>query len=230
MKSNGDSDKQLADNTQDLVNFQDYQIATAEKSQKPVAAWRLWVPLLIQAGLILSVPAQAVYTHLTGKTAVLQTIPYDPYDPFRGYSVTLSYDISRPETLKQLPGWAELVRQNPRIGSFANKTNFYVILEQPKSFASSLPGAWKPVAVSSDRPTSLAANQVALKGLYTYGSIAYGLETYYIPEAQQKQINKDIAEAGQGRQKQPIVVEVKVDAQGHAVPISFWVSEHKYRY
>lgn len=215
------------------ANFQDYQIATGEKSKKPIAAWRLWVPLLIQTGLILSVPAQPVYTQLTGKTAVLQTVPVDPYDPFRGYSVTLNYDISNPQALQKLPGWAELVKQHPSGNGddgLALGTNFYVILEQPKSSASSLPEAWKPVAVSGDRPASVAANQVALKGRYTYGSIAYGLETYYIPEEQREKINNDINQAGQGRQEQPIVVEVKVDTQGHAVPISFWVRERNYRF
>ena len=232
MKFNRDYNKQLPGNGQalDTVNVQDYRIATNEI--KPIAAWRLWVPLLIQMGLILSVPAQPIYTQLTGKTVVLRTVPVDPYDLFRGYSVRLNYDISRLEDLRHLSGWAELVRQNPGSTSYAlaNGSNFYVILEQPKQSASSLPEAWKPVGVSSDRPASVAANQVALKGRYIYGSIAYGLETYYIPEEQREQINNDINQAqqfrpGQQRQEQPIVVEVKVDAQGNAVPLSFWVSD-----
>ena len=232
MKLNRDYNKQLSSSSQALekLNFQDYQIATSEI--KPIAAWRLWVPLLIQTGLILAVPAQPIYTQLTGKTVVLQTVPVDPYDLFRGYSVRFNYDISRADDLRHLPGWAELVKQNPGKTSYAlaNGSNLYVILEQPKQSASSLPEAWKPVGVSSDRPTSLAANQVALKGRYIYDSIAYGLETYYIPEEQREQINKDInqvrfePEPVQQRQEQPVVVEVKVDAKGNAVPTSFWVN------
>lgn len=214
--------------------FQEHQF-TGEPSKKPIAVWRLWLPLLIQTGLILSVPAQSIHTQLTGKTVVLQTLPVDPYDPFRGYSMTLNYDISSPETLQKLPGWAELVQHSGiRSNDVAAGTKLYVILQQQAS-TSNLPEAWKPVKVSSDRPTSIAANQVALKGSYSYGTITYGLETYYIPEAQHQQINKDLAQAqqtslGQQRQKQPIVVEVKVDAQGNAVPISFWVREHNYRF
>lgn len=228
MKFNRDYDKQLPSNSQalDKVNVQDYQIATNEI--KPIAAWRLWVPLLIQMGLILSVPAQPIYTQLTGKTIVLQTVPVDPYDLFRGYSVRFNYDISRVEDLRHLSGWAELVKQNPGRTSYdlANGSNFYVILEQPKPSASTLPKAWKPVGVSSDRPASVAANQVALKGRYIYGSIAYGLETYYIPEEQREQINKQFR-SRQQRQEQPIVVEVKVDAHGNAVPTSFWVDPQR---
>ena len=75
-----------------------------QETRSPLPLWRFAVPLLLQIGLVLVPPAQSVYTHITGKTVILQTIPVDPYDPLRGYSQTLSYDISRLETLKKLPG------------------------------------------------------------------------------------------------------------------------------
>jgi uncharacterized membrane-anchored protein len=46
------------------------------------------------------------------------------------------------------------------------------------------------------------------------------LENYFIPEEQRQQINEDISqiqEARNGRQ-QPILVRVKVDPQGNAIP------------
>jgi uncharacterized membrane-anchored protein len=147
--------------------------------------------------------------------------------------VTLRYDISRLDSLQKLPGWAELVKQHPsgnpgsRVLDLARGTSFYVILEQPKSSTPGIPQAWKPVRVSSDSPASVAANQVALKGQYTYGSIEYGLETYYIPEEQREQINEDISQSWQKGQNQSTLVEVKVDARGHAVPMSFWVPDAK---
>lgn len=202
---------------------------------KPIAVWRFVIPLLIQTGLILGVPVQAIYTHLTGKTVILQTIPVDPYDLMRGYSVRLSYDISRTETLKGLPGWEEIIKQYPgsnkEYDPLATGTNLYVILQGEKS-DKGIPQAWKPVRVSVEHPTYDAANQIALQGHYQYGSITYGLETYYIPEDQRQHINQDISQARQtGRgQQQPIVVEVRVDAQGKAVPISMWVQNHNYRF
>ena len=199
-------------------------------SQMPklLPAWRLWAPLLFQTLLIVSIPAQAVYTHLTGKTVTLQTEPVDPYDLFRGYSITVRYDISRPETLRGLPGWEGLVQQpaGGDLTSLAPGTTFYVVLEAPA--ASALPKSWQPIRVSRDRPLGLPNNQVALKGYATDGNLQYGLESYYIPEDQRNQINGDINQAQQAHQgqhqAQPILVEAKVDAQGHAVPVSFWVS------
>jgi len=34
----------------------------------------------------------------------IKTIPVDPYDPLRGYSQTLNYEISRLDNLRSLPG------------------------------------------------------------------------------------------------------------------------------
>lgn len=193
--------------------------------------WRLWLPLLFQAGIILAAPAQPFYTQLTGKTAILQTVPVDPYDPLRGYSQTLSYDISQLNNLQQLPGWQELIQHTsaPSVNDVPAGTNFYVTLEALTSHTTP-PTAWKPVRVSRDRPQKLAANQVAIKGKFTSNSIAYGLETYYMPEAQRDEINQSISQAQRNQQQRSLVVEVKVDTQGRAVPISFWVNQRNYRF
>ncbi|MBD2775339.1 GDYXXLXY domain-containing protein [Iningainema tapete] len=209
--------------------------AIALPPTKPIPIWRFVLPLLMQTVLILTVPAQAVYTHLTGKTVILQTIPVDPYSILTGYSQSLTYNISRQEDLKKLPGWEELVKKYPGSNKqhypLAQGTNLYVIL-QAESNTASIPKAWKPVRVSEKLPTSLAANQIALQGSYRYGTVVYGLETYYIPEDQKEQINKEISQIQQSTtgEQQPIVVEVKVDARGKAVPISMWVRERNYRF
>ncbi len=211
------------------------RVKTTPEAIKPqrlaqIPFWRLWLPLLFQTGIILAAPAQPFYTQLTGKTAILQTVPVDPYDPLRGYSQTLSYDISRIDNLQQLPGWQELMQQNTSESSVRDVpvgTNLYVTLEAPTS-SSIPPSAWKPVRVSRDRPQNLAANQVAIKGKFTGNSITYGLETYYMPEAQRDEINQSIAQAQ--RDQQHFVVEVKVDNQGRAVPISLWVDRRNYRF
>jgi len=192
--------------------------------------WRLWVPLLLQTGLILASPIQLFYTQITGKTVILQTAPVDPYDPIRGYSQTLSYDISRVESLHRLPGWKELSKGSKQNNYLPSGTRFYVILEAPVANESQPPKPWKPVGVKSNRPTSLPANQIALKGKSTGNSIEYGLETYYMPESRRDEINKNINQTQRGRQPQSFVVEVKVDNQGRAVPISLWVSKRNYRF
>ena len=99
--------------------------------------------------------------------------------------------------------------------------------------AGSIPRAWKPIRISATRPNSLPINQLALQGEYRDGFITYGLESYYIPEDQRQQINNDIAQIQRNRfirQRQPILVEVKVDEQGNAVPVSIWVRNRNYRF
>ena len=193
-------------------------------NEKPIPILRFLIPLLIQAGLILAIPAQPVYTYLTGKTVILQTIPVDPYNILTGYYVILNYDISTKNTLEKLPGSQDLLKEGK---------SFYVILQQEKSIDEKIPKAWKPVRLSKTIPDSLPDNQVALKGKYRFGSVKYGLEEYNIPEDQRNQINENIAQASRSateRDKQAIVVEVKVDSQGKAVPISMWVKERNYRF
>lgn len=200
---------------------------------KQLPAWRLWVPLLLQAGLILAIPAQAIYTQITGKTVILQTLPVDPYDFLRGYSQTLSYNISRIDRLQKLPGWNELEKSSRSPASFKYLpagTKFYVVMEAPGAIQLEPPLAWKPVRVSQELPKNLPANQVAIAARSTGGTIVeYGLERYYMPESQQYEINQNISQAQRDRQ-QSIVVEAKVDAQGKAVPMSLWVRDRNYRF
>jgi uncharacterized membrane-anchored protein len=199
----------------------------------------------MQAGIILAAPAQPFYIQLTGKTAILQTVPVDPYNFLQGYSQTLNYNISRQEDLRQLPGWKELIQQqqarekslnSPRSASDAKYLHpgrkIYVILQQFSSNQNHPPQAWKPLRVSDKLPTNLPANQIALKGKVNnqWEPIEYGLETYYMPESQREQINEDISQARWSRQPRPVVVEVKIDRQGNAVPISFWVGDRHYRF
>ncbi|MEB3337471.1 MAG: GDYXXLXY domain-containing protein [Leptolyngbyaceae bacterium] len=194
--------------------------------------WRFWVPLVGQIGLILAVPAQPMWTLVTGKTVVLQTVPVDPYDPMRGYSQTMSYTISRPENLKKLPGWKDVVASPTRDQSSLLPVgkSVYVVLQAPSLPTAEPPQAWQPIRVSHNLPNSLPANQVAIKGKATDRLIEYGLETYYMPEDRRDEINQDISQAQSGQQPQSVVAEVKVSAQGHAVPVSFWVSDRHYHF
>lgn len=207
---------------------------------KRLPAWRLWVPLLLQIGLIAAVPATAVYTFITGQTVVLQTAPVDPYDFLRGYYQVLRYDISDLTNLRKLPGWKDLPTEKtpcpPGIVCPKNthnlkpQTSFYVILEAPQTATNpGRPQAWKPVRVSLKNPTNLPANQIAIKGKYNGWQMEYGLETYYMPEDEREKVNQEISEA-QRKQRQSFLVEVKVDKTGHAVPVSLWVRDRNYRF
>ncbi len=203
------------------LKFRDYLMATEQKANKPLPIWRLIAPLLVQVGLILAVPSQAMYTDMTGKTVILQTVPINPNDVVRGSSLNLDYNISRPETLRRLPGWNDWLRRNSRRGrQISQGSILYLILQERQSFNRNELQSWQPVRISSNRPVSLANNQVALKGNYQDGLVNYGLENYFIPEEQRQQINEDISQVQENRNggQQPILVRVKVDPQGNAVP------------
>lgn len=214
------------------VTFRDYLIATEQKSNKPLPLWRFLIPLAMQTGLIMAVPAQALYTDMTGKTVILQTVPVNPNDVLEGNTLALDYNISRTANLSRLAGWQTLVSKGRGSGRrLPEGTNVYVILQEQLSSGRGVPIAWRPLRVSSDRPTTLRANQVALKGVYQDGSVNYGLETYYIPENQRQQIRNDLqAQRARRGQLPPIVVKVKVDPQGKAVPVSMWVRDRNYRF
>jgi uncharacterized membrane-anchored protein len=172
---------------------------------------------------LVAIPARDAYTYVAGKPVTLQTAPVDPYDLLRGYYQTLRYDISDAALLRSLPGGDRLTA--------APETSlpFYVILEAPAATATTPPPPWKPVRISLNRPTELAANQAAIQGQFNSGQITYGLETYYMPEDQRQQINADIGQVQQQNQEE-FVVEVKVDAGGNAVPLSLWVRDRNYRF
>ncbi len=198
---------------------------------KSITSRRFFLALVFQLALISSVPAQAIYTRLAGEMIVLQTIPVDPYDFLRGYSQTLRYDISRYETLEKLSGWDTLVQQTDleKGEGLPTDTRFYVILESPltaetKSFP---PTAWKGVAVSLKLPENLPDNQIALEAKADSGWVSYGIETYYMPEDRREEINTAIANL---QSDLPFVVEVKVNPQGHSVPVSLWIQGAEYRF
>ncbi|MBW4558030.1 MAG: GDYXXLXY domain-containing protein [Trichormus sp. ATA11-4-KO1] len=219
------------------LTFRDYLIATEQKANQPLPFWRLLVPLLIQTGIILAVPTQAMYTNIAGRDVILQTLPQDPNNVVQDFSLTLDYNISRVENLRRLSGWDNLLRRNQgRNRQLLPGTNLYVILQEQQSFDGGVPRAWRPVRVSSNLPQSLPSNQVALKGVYQDNAITYGVETYYLPEQQRQQISEEIFQSVQHtrgnrrRQIRPITVRIKVDPQGNAVPVSLWVRDRNYSF
>ena len=206
---------------------QPHQLIPSLPSPQPrqLPRWRFWLPLLFQLGLIAAVPTQAVYTHLNGRTVILQTIPVDPYDLLRGYSQTLRYTVSQVENLEQLPGWEQAAQLSQDVTNLPNGTRLYVILEAPPEESIQ---PWKTVAVSRERPSALPDNQIALQGKVNNGWLEYGLEQYYFPEDRRDEINWAISQAQAGTQ--PFLVEVKIDRLGRSVPVSLWVGDRHYRF
>ncbi len=208
---------------------------------RPTAGWRFWIPMLLQLGLAIGIPAQSAATYYWGRSVVLQTRPVDPYDWLRGYSQTLSYDISQVSVLKKLRGWESIAtarddKNQPQL-PYELKT-FYIILQEPAPSATAAktprPQPWQPVAVQPNRPDRLPPNQIALRGDLWGGMPRYNLETYYMEESQRDQINREIGQLNRPmrdrNQPQPFVVEVRVDGSGSAVAHSLWIEKNRYQF
>jgi uncharacterized membrane-anchored protein len=234
-ETNKESNKNISPEMEfsEKLTFKDYLRATEQKANKPLPIWRLVAPLVLQVGLILAVPTQALYTDVTGKTVVLQTLPVNGDNLLDGYALNLDYNIGRLETLRRLPGWRDWVRRNSlRNRQITQGSTLYLILQEQAGNRGGIQRAWRPIRISSSLPVYLPNNQVALKGNYEDGVINYGLENYFIREEQRRQINNDILQAQQGRngRRQPIIVRVKVDPQGNAAPISVRIRDRVYRF
>jgi uncharacterized membrane-anchored protein len=172
---------------------------------------RFWLAFLLQVVVLLCIPAQAIYTQMTGRTVRLQTAPVDPYNWLTGYSQTLNYDVSRLATLEKLAG---LKPGNVKTGSVV-----YVVLEANKTNE-----PWKPRTMSLEKPIGLPENQIALRGVVDRSTVVYGLESYYMPEDQKDQVNETILKATRNK---PAVVEVKIDRSGNAIPIAIEVGAQR---
>ncbi|MEA5619048.1 GDYXXLXY domain-containing protein [Cronbergia sp. UHCC 0137] len=234
MKSNSSESKKTLTPEMEFsekLTFRDYLIATEQKANQPLPIWRLIAPLLLQVGLIMAVPGQALYTDVAGKSVILQSLPVNRNDLLRSYSLTLNYNISRLQTLRRLPGWREWVNRNTlRNRQISPGSTLYLILQERFSGNQGVPTAWRPIRVSSDRPTSLSNNQVALKGNYQDGFINYGLDNYYIPDEQRQRINNELqSQPTRNGRVSGIIVQLKVDPQGNAVPVSLWIRDNRSR-
>jgi uncharacterized membrane-anchored protein len=105
-------------------------------------------------------------------------------------------------------------------------------LQERRSFDRNELQSWRPIRVSNNRPVYLSNNQVALKGNYQDGLINYGLENYFITDEQRREINNDLAQIQESRngREEPILVRVKVDPQGNAVPMGLSIRDRNYRF
>lgn len=158
----------------------------------------------LQSVLLLATPAQRAYTLATGRPVTLKTVPVDPYDPLRGYSVTLAYDISRTTGLDVAPG-----------------AKVYAVLEKPPTSGM----AWRAVRFQTRRPERLPPDQVALEGTLGDRGIQYGLETYYVPEEQIRAVNEALrTHPGQ------ILMDARVDGAGRGIPVGLRIAGKSYVY
>jgi uncharacterized membrane-anchored protein len=141
---------------------------------------------LIQVALIAAMVFDRARILRDGSEIMLQTRPVDPRDFLRGDYVVLSYDIS------SLP--ARALQGKPAPG---RRPTVYVKLA-PKA-----DGFYEALAVD-DEPMPVSGNEVMIEGHATSGTgcggilnhfcerltIAYGLEQFFVPEGEGRELEK----------------------------------------
>jgi len=154
------------------------------------------VAVAIQILILVAVPARKIFTMATGKTVVLKVQPVDPYSILSGYYATLGFDISRVDAFPNAKGMFQ---------EFSDGAWLYAIVEKGED------GTWKPISLEPELPANLPDNRAALLGQINHGSIRYGIEEFYFPEAQRHRIAEDL-----NKNVDKARVEIKVDSSGHA--------------
>ena len=124
-----------------------------------------------------------------GKSVVLQTVPVDPRDIFRGDYVVLGYEIS---TLTNIPG-LQTVKEGDKA---------YVRLEQ-RGDVWEATGVWNSYheewdVFISGKVTNVRDNRITME---------YGIEAYFVPEGKGREIER----------AEDIKVRVSVDRSGIAI-------------
>jgi len=162
-------------------------IAVVTAAQIAVLAWMVWDRVRLLS---------------TGREIVLEVVPVDPRDLFRGDYVILSYDISR----VRIP----LIKNRLNVGSVV-----FATLQKAKD------GKWKFYAAGPERPESVSSDQVVLKGRVRYASISsrqgsgfptvlnYGIESFFVPEGRGRELEKLIG-------KKKLAALIAVDKSGNA--------------
>jgi uncharacterized membrane-anchored protein len=165
------------------------------------------VAVAAQLFIIAAVPAQKIYTRVTGKTIFLKTAPVDPYSVMSGYYVTLGYDISNPKLSTEWHKWSQ---EEP--------VPVWVILKADSN------GIWNAVSIHDKQP-SVPDDCAVIKGRASSWRIEYGIESYFIPEDARDKVAQDLR-----KNYRDAKAEVKVDSYGNAAIIKLIIQDRVYEY
>ena len=160
--------------------------------------------VVLQAVIVLGVPAKRYYIESTGREVMLKIVPNDPYDPFGGYYEQIRYDISSPTNFS---------------GNIEFKTDekVFAVIEKQGD------GLWKPVRLERSLPKGLPENQAVIKGQYRSWGITYPIDKFFIPENKRFEIDEYLK-----KHLDTARMIVKVNRNGEAVIIRLQVGDRVY--
>lgn len=162
---------------------------------------RLFIAVIvIQVVFLLGIVGYREAILINGRTAVLQTVPVDPRDLFKGEYVTLRYEIS---TLNQLYT-SQTAEQYQFVGQIEEGDTVFVTLEPI--------GKRDPYSLLTVRVDEPGENaDIFIKGRVISHkdrviTVEYGIEQYFVPEGRGLEIE----------QADDVKVRVKINRSGTA--------------
>ncbi|HNW33685.1 MAG TPA: GDYXXLXY domain-containing protein [Candidatus Ozemobacteraceae bacterium] len=167
-----------------------------------------YAAVVLQVLILILVPLQQVKSLMTGRLIVLPVEPVDPYSVMKGYYVTLSYRICRPERISSEPL------------QLADGQTVYTVVREGAG------GLWEPVSIDTKPPVDLPAGQAFLKGRKKgWRGISYGIEEFSMPETRRNEINEKLR-----LYLNTAHVNVLVDDDGNAALDSLSINGKTYRW
>lgn len=223
------------------------QPSSPQKIKPSLVVGRFLIPLLIQTAAMLTVAFSAVHTEANGELVTLETEPVNLSKFIRNSSNRVSYNISSFQKLEEISGWEELPgtpvpcpknnqprnRQknqcNPNAKLLDPDLTLYVILEPPTpAETGEVPTPWVAVGLSGDRPMELGENQVMIKGKSSEDLVEYEGEKFYLMRSQREEILETLDLTDQEEKLEPLMIQLKVNPRGYAVPVKLWIGDRNY--
>ncbi|MBO0350028.1 GDYXXLXY domain-containing protein [Phormidium pseudopriestleyi FRX01] len=226
--------------------MQNEQPSSPEKIKPSLVLGRFLIPLLIQTAAMLTGAFFAVHTEVNGKLVTLETEPVNLSKFIRNSSNRVSYNISNFKILEEIPGWEELPGTPvpcPRNNQPRNRENqcnpdaklldpdltLYAILSPPTAEETGeVPTPWVAVGLSGDRPTELGENQVMIKGRSLEDLVEYEGGKFYLMRSQREEILESLDLTDQEEKLETLVIQLKVNQRGNAVPVNLWIGDRNY--
>lgn len=158
----------------------------------------LFCAISLQICFVLSIPIIKEMHIRGGKTIIVKTIPVDPRSLFRGDYITLNYEFSQLD-LKKVTHDKNYFHKGQRV---------FVKLAK-------IGDDWEANQVSSRPIKNIHPNEILLVGSVNRWptrdsiNIAYGIESYFVPEGEGKYIEKKISD-------KKVTVKLSIDRKGIA--------------
>lgn len=177
-----------------------------------ITKFLFFLAILLQILLLFSLQVKKEISIRKGIKIVVKTVPVDPRSLFRGDYINLNYEFSQIDLNK----------------AKCDKTYFY---RGQKVFIrlSKVGDDWRVVQVNSKPIEDIGPDEVMIRGSVSrwrskkFINVAYGIESYFVPEGRGKFIEKKISAK---RAK----VELSIDKEGYASVRKIFIDEKEAKF